>query len=79
MLRLTWGPRPLITAAWQSVLLLRDTFLSHDLSRPDQFVENSVSSDRLLHCTENMVNLVGQIAERNKEVKTDFSAVDTDT
>lgn len=53
--------------------------MSHDVPRPDQFVENSVSSDRLLHCTENMVNLVGQIAERNKEVKTDFSSVDTNT
>lgn len=53
--------------------------MSRDLPRPDPFVENSVSSDRLLHCTENMVNLVGQIAERDKEVKTDFSAADTDT
>lgn len=66
MLRLTWGPRPLITAAWQSVRPPRDAFLSRDLPRPDQFVENSVSSDRFLHCTENMVNLVGQIAERDK-------------
>lgn len=69
----------MITAAWQSVRPLRDAFLSRDLPRLDQFVENSVSSDRLLHCTENMVNLVGQIAERDKEVKTDFSAADTDT
>ena len=53
--------------------------MSRDLPRPDQFVENSVSSDRLLHCTENMVNLVSQIAEHDKEVKTDFSAADTDT